>query len=93
MGSETRKDTPLPSQPEPGPGAPGLEPGGSIRPGDTPPAADSIPGAVGDVPGTPNQGPVAGNRTPMIVTLAVLAVLVLAVIGYGIAEAVGYLRQ
>lgn len=58
----------------------GLEPGGGVRPGDTPPDADSMSGATGDDrKNTPNMGPVSGNRTPMIITLSVLAVMVLMV--------------
>jgi hypothetical protein len=55
----------------------GLEPGGGVAPGDTPPDSDSMSGAVGDDRrNTPNMGPVSGNRTPMVVTLVVLGVLV-----------------
>ena len=44
----------------------------------TPPAADQLAGAVesGD---RANVGPVSGNRTPMIVTLVVLGVIVVMV--------------
>ncbi len=60
--------------------AAGLEPGGGVRPGDTPPASDSMSGATGDDrSNTPNMGPVSGNRTPMIITLSVLAVFVVMV--------------
>ena len=59
---------------------PGLEPGGGVDPGDTPPSADSMSGAVGDDrKNTPNMGPVAGNRTPMIITLSILAIIVVMV--------------
>lgn len=51
----------------------GLEPGGGVAPGDTPPAEGQTSGAA---PPAPDQGPVSGNRTPMVVTLGVLAVLV-----------------
>lgn len=55
----------------------GLEPGGGVAPGDTPPDADQMQGAVGaDRDKTPNQGPVNGNRTPMIIALSVLALMV-----------------
>lgn len=58
----------------------GLEPGGGVQPGDTPPASDSMSGATGDDrTNTPNMGPVSGNRTPMIITLSVLAVFVVMV--------------
>lgn len=56
----------------------GLEPGGGIAPGDTPADSDSMSGtAGGDRTNTPNMGPVSGNRTPMIVTLSILAVFVI----------------
>ncbi|MCW2779533.1 MAG: hypothetical protein JWN17_3258 [Frankiales bacterium] len=73
---------------------PGLEAGGGVQPGDTPPSADSMSGAVGDDrKNTPNMGPVSGNRTPMIITLAILGLIVLAVIGYGVAEITSYLTR
>jgi len=66
---------------------PGLEPGGGVQPGDTPPSADSMSGASGDARrDTPNMGPVSGNRTPMIFTLVVLALLVLAAAGFTVAS-------
>ncbi|MDP9497468.1 MAG: DUF6480 family protein [Actinomycetota bacterium] len=60
---------------------PGLEPGAGVAPGDTPPSADQMSGAGGDDRRgpTPNMGPVSGNRTPMIFTLVILALVVLAV--------------
>jgi hypothetical protein len=58
----------------------GLEPGGGIAPGDTSPDSDSMSGATGDDRrNTPNMGPVSGNRTPMIITLSVLGIVVLMV--------------
>lgn len=55
----------------------GLGRGGGVVPGDTPPDADSMSGAVGDDrKNTPNMGPVSGNRTPMIVTLTILGLFV-----------------
>lgn len=66
----------------------GLEPGGGVRPGDTPPSADSVSGATGDDRrgDTPNVGPVSGNRTPMIFALTILALLVLAVAAFTVAS-------
>lgn len=58
----------------------GLDAGGGVAPGDTPAMSDSMSGTVGDDrKNTPNMGPVSGNRTPMIVTLVVLAVMVVMV--------------
>ena len=59
----------------------GLDAGGAgVQPGDTPPNADSMSGAVGDDrKNTPNMGPVSGNRTPMIIALSVLALFVVMV--------------
>ena len=66
----------------------GLEPGGGVQPGDTPPSADSMSGAAGDDRrgDTPNMGPVSGNRTPMIFALSILALLVLAVAAFTVAS-------
>ncbi len=60
---------------------PGLEAGGGVQPGDTPPSADSMSGAGGDDRrgDTPNMGPVSGNRTPMIIALSILALFVVMV--------------
>jgi hypothetical protein len=65
----------------------GLEPGGGVAPGDTPPSADSMSGAAGEARrNTPNMGPVSGNRTPMIITLTILALIVLAAAGFTVAS-------
>jgi hypothetical protein len=57
---------------------PGVE--ASPPPGDIPPDAGQMSGAAGDARrDTPNMGPVSGNRTPMIITLVVLGLMVLAV--------------
>jgi hypothetical protein len=65
----------------------GLGAGGGVTPGDTPPDSDSMSGATGDDrKSTPNMGPVAGNRTPMIITLSVLAVIVVMVAGLAVAS-------
>ena len=56
----------------------GLGGGGGVDPGDTPAMADSMSGAAGyDRKNTPNMGPVSGNRTPMIISLSILAVFVI----------------
>lgn len=79
MAEDARADTsdspgPVPAE------TPGLTPGGETQVGDTPPAADSMSEASEPPRSqTPNQGPVSGNRTPMIVTLVVLALIVIAV--------------
>ena len=66
----------------------GLEPGGGVQPGDTPPMADSMSGASGDSRrgDNPNMGPVSGNRTPMIITLVILGLIVLAAAGFTVAS-------
>ena len=78
----TRSDSPGPDPSV----TPGLEAGGGVTPGDTPPVSDSMSGAARDL--GPNHGPVSGNRTPMIVTLSVLAVIVLLSAGFIIASLV-----
>lgn len=90
MGESTREQGADPSQP--GPDAPGLTDGGSIVAGDTPPGEDSMSGAVGDIHGTPNHGPISGNRTPMVIAIAFIALVVLSLVGYGVAEIAGYLH-
>jgi Family of unknown function (DUF6480) len=74
------QDERAPSSDSPGPDpaeTAGLEPGGGVAPGDTPPMSDSMSGAAGGASEhVPNQGPVSGNRTPMVVTLSILAVVV-----------------
>ena len=57
----------------------GLVDGGSIDPGDTPATAGQMSGTAPDASKAPNMGPVSGNRTPMFITLGILAVFVLMV--------------
>ena len=58
--------------------SPGLEPGGGVQPGDTPPSSGQTSGSVSGSD-QPNVGPVSGNRTPMVIALTALAVIVLMV--------------
>ena len=78
--SDVAADDRTPASDSPGPDpaeTAGLEPGGGVAPGDTPPMADSMSGATGGAGrDVPNHGPVSGNRTPMIITLSILAVIV-----------------
>jgi hypothetical protein len=64
-----------PNSPEPSE-TPGLEPGGGVAPGDTPPTAGTMSGTSPDDRKAPNMGPVSGNRTPMFIALGFLALLV-----------------
>lgn len=83
MSEDERGDSPDP----PPSVTPGLEPGGGVRPGDTPPASDSMSETSGEVRrDTPNMGPVSGNRTPMIITLVILGIIVLAAAGFTVAS-------
>jgi hypothetical protein len=70
---------------------PGLEPGGGVRPGDTPPVSGSESEASENRRATPNQGPVSPSRKPQIIGLTALAILVLGVLGYAIANVIAYL--
>ena len=91
MGEKTRKTT-LSNDPQPEDTA-GLTDGGSLQAGDTPAGEGSMSGAVGDAPGTPNHGPVSGNRTPAVIGIGFVALITLALIVYGVAEIIGYLRD
>ena len=57
----------------------GLESGGSVTPGDTPPDSGSMSGTAPDAGKAPNMGPVSGNRTPMFIALGFIALIVLSV--------------
>lgn len=72
---------------------PGLEPGGGVAPGDTPPAAGSESQASEDRKSTPNQGPSNPSRWPNIIGLIALAILVIGVIGYGVANVAAYVTK
>ena len=51
---------------------------GPAGPADTPDSG-SMSGTSPDAQKAPNMGPVSGNRTPMLITLAVLAFFVIAI--------------
>jgi len=55
----------------------GLDDGGVVQPGDTPPASDSMSGANSGV--NSSTGPVSGNRTPMIIALSAIGIVVVMV--------------
>jgi hypothetical protein len=84
--------TASPESPDPA-DTPGLDSGGGVRPGDTPPSAGSESESVENRRRTPNQGPVSPSRKPQIIALVALAILVLGVIGYGIANILAYVTK
>ena len=61
------------------------------QPNDTPPAEGSTRMALSEHANDANSGPVAGNRTPMAVTLGalllVVGVAILAVVAYAVLRA------
>jgi hypothetical protein len=59
---------------------PGLEPGGGVAPGDTPPIEASTPGLTGDSQHTPEQ---RGLALPFGAIVIILVVVALIVIGIG----------
>ena len=79
MPDQERDQTSDSGDPDPAVTA-GLESGSGVAPGDTPPMSDSMSGTSGDTQReTPNVGPVSGNRTPMIIALGSLALIVIMV--------------
>lgn len=71
----------------------GLQSGGGVQPGETPPDADQMSGSAGDRQQTPNKGPGLSNRTPMIITLVFIGLITIMVLVYGIAEISSYLSD
>ena len=63
--------------------------GMTTRPTETPPAESSTTMVRSEHGNDPNSGPVAGNRTPMVVTLVAIGLLVALMFGvvvYGLAQ-------
>ena len=58
---------------------PNQDPDPATTPAGDTPDSGSMSGTSPDAHKAPNMGPVSGNRTPMLITLAVLAFFVIAV--------------
>ena len=63
---------------------PGLEPGGGVRPGDTPPDSGSTTRGL-------SRPETYRSRTGAIVWLVVIAIFTLSVIGFVVAQIVGWI--
>ncbi|MFB9433527.1 DUF6480 family protein [Streptoalloteichus tenebrarius] len=69
------------TSPDPDPeNTPGLEPGGGVRPGDTPPGESSTHGLSHHEPTPPRWGNAVTIGLTIIVTLAVLVVIIVIVV-------------
>ena len=67
---------------------PGLDPGGGVPPGETPPGEDGISGTVGSAH-VPNAEPGPPSRTATIVGLAAITAVVVLVVAFLLALAIG----